>query len=396
MDAASLSPEDLERLSVYRSDKSKAGPNSRYLGGEHHGGPAVERLAKKWQKFFKVKHAIPCNSATSGLLAACMAAGIGPRATVWTTPFSMSATAACAKVLGAHVKFIDIEGKRYGINHSILYEHVKSVLLHDYVGSGLDLPDALIVANILGHPAHLKEIKRWCDQHGVVMVEDNAQAPLATEDGVFAGTIGDIGVFSLNVHKHFQCGEGGVVVTNSDIFATRVYDAINHGELRSDDLDEILPVIGLNLRMTESTARMAWQQMNKAPQLVKSRRDLARNLSAEYTDDWVMLPPREDNGCVSSFYIWAGRMKPQYAEYRDEFVYLLRLKNAPFKAGYSPLLTKIFKSDDDCPVAEAVESELVTFETCAWDPTPSQIHHMGDIITWASREIIRGSLQKSA
>ena len=387
MDAASISPEDLEPLSVYRSDKSRAGWNSHYLGGEHVGGPAVERLARKWRKVFKVKHAIPCNSATSGLLAACMAVNVGPGSKVWTTPFSMSATAACAKVLGATVQFIDIEGARYGINPAVLDKKAA-----DFYGP----PSMIIVANILGHPAQLIKLKSWADLHGIAMIEDNAQSPFATEDWRLAGTVGDIGIFSLNIHKHFQCGEGGIVVTNSDVFATRVYDAINHGELRETHLDDAVRVTGLNLRMTEGTAKLAWNQLNKAPELVKSRRDLAHNISAEYTDDWVMMPPKEDTGCISSFYIWAGRMKPQYAKYRDEFVYLLRLKNAPFKAGYSPLLTKIFKSSDDCPVAEAIESELVTFETCAWDPTPSQIHHMGDIITWASREIIRGSLQKSA
>lgn len=383
MAGSSLEPEVLEPLAPYRSSKSKEWPNSGYLGGRHIGGPAVERLANKWSRTFKVRHSIPCNSATSGLLAACMAARVGPGTTVLTTPFSMSATAACAKVLGADVRFVDIEGVRYGINPRIL---------DGYILDTSKKPQAIIVANILGHPAHLIQIKHWCEVNGVVMIEDNAQSPLATECGVFTGTVGHIGVFSLNIHKHFQCGEGGIVVTNNDTVATWVYDAINHGELR----DDYISIPGLNLRMTENTARLAWSQLIKAPELVKGRRDLARRLSDQYTDEWIMMPPKEDTGCISSFYIWAGRMKPQFSHLRDKFMSHLRAKNAPLKAGYSPLLTEIFKSDDYCPVARAVEDELVTFETCAWEPRPDQISRLGDIIKWASMETINGSVKKSA
>jgi perosamine synthetase len=375
MDGAAMIPNSLPPLHKYHSLQVSRGVTSGYLGGVHKGGFAVERLAKRWRKSFQVEHAIPCNSATSGLLAACMAAGVGPGSLVLTTPFSMSATAACAKVLGAEVRFVDIEDVRYGIDPTLL--------------SGYR-PKAIIVANILGHPAQLKHIKAWCDLNRIIMIEDNAQAPFATEGGAFTGTIGHIGVFSLNVHKHFQCGEGGVVVTNEKKFADLVYDAVNHGELS----DNLFRIPGLNLRMTEATAKTAWAQLCKGPQLVKGRRDLALALSDEVTDDCVIFPPKVDDGCTSSFYIWAARMRTQYARWRDNFVSLLQIKGAPFKAGYSPLLTKIFGSNDRCPVAEMVESRLVTFETCAWDPAPSQIKQIGDIFRWASNEIIAMDQQK--
>jgi perosamine synthetase len=382
MDGAAMIPNALPPLHKYHSLQVSRGVTSGYLGGVHKGGFAVERLANKWRKSFQVEHAIPCNSATSGLLAACMAAGVGPLSAVWTTPFSMSATAACARVLGANVSFIDIENIRYGIHPDGLEQHKAKL-------AGIT-PRAVIVANILGHPAYLREIREWCGRNHVTMIEDNAQAPFATENGRLTGTIGHIGVFSLNVHKHFQCGEGGVVVTNEPNFADRVYDAINHGELS----DNMFRIFGLNLRMTEDTARTAWTQLLKGPRLVKGRRDLAHALSEQVTEDCVITPPKEDTGCVSSFYIWAARMKPQYTHLRNEFVELLQSKQAPFKAGYSPLLTRIIKSNDECPMAETVESELVTFETCAWDPAPSQITQIGDIFRWASNEIIAMDHQK--
>jgi hypothetical protein len=63
------------------------------------------------------------------------------------------------------------------------------------------------------------------------MIEDNAQAPFAMQGDKYTGTIGHIGVFSLNIHKHMQTGEGGVVVTDNPYYLLRLEDAINHGEL---------------------------------------------------------------------------------------------------------------------------------------------------------------------
>jgi dTDP-4-amino-4,6-dideoxygalactose transaminase len=198
--------------------KALNAPLSGYLGGKPSTGYYINRLQDEWCKAFGVKHAIACNSATSGLLAACMAVGIGPGSVVWTTAYSMSATAACAKVLGATIVFIDIETTRFSLDITS-------------VPTG-PLPKCIIVTNLFGHPAYLTSIRSWCDCNNVCMIEDNAQGPFASEDGRYAGTIGHVGVFSMNIHKHLQCGEGGMIVTDNDDLALRLEDAINHGELR--------------------------------------------------------------------------------------------------------------------------------------------------------------------
>src|SRR5678816_1310485 len=74
-------------------------PFSGYLGGDHAGGYWIERLSDEWKSTFNCQYAVPCNSATSGLVAACLAVGIGPGDLVWAPAYTMSATASCAKVL---------------------------------------------------------------------------------------------------------------------------------------------------------------------------------------------------------------------------------------------------------------------------------------------------------
>src|SRR5215468_683302 len=83
---------------VAASEAVMTKPLSGYLGGEKHGGYYVERLEEAWADMFSVKHAIACNSATSGILIACMAVDVKGR-TVRTTPYTMSGTVAPATLL---------------------------------------------------------------------------------------------------------------------------------------------------------------------------------------------------------------------------------------------------------------------------------------------------------
>ena len=137
----------MEKLNL---EKALKRPLSGYLGGVHKGGYWVEKLTELWCGTFGCDYAVPCNSATSGLLAACMAAGVGPGDEVWVPNYTMSATAACAKVLGAKVKFVDIEPHRFSMTAS--YPFI------------LDAPPkAIIITHLFGHPAYLKGMRRVCD-----------------------------------------------------------------------------------------------------------------------------------------------------------------------------------------------------------------------------------------
>lgn len=337
-------------------------PLSGYLGGIRGGGYWIERLSAEWSEAFQVRYAIPCNSATSGLLAACIAVGISPGDEVWTTCYSMSATAACALHLGAEVKFMDIEIIRYGLWPIWYADHS---------------PKAIIVTNLFGHPAYLHDIKICCDRYNIPLIEDNAQAPFAMENNQYTGTIGDIGVFSLNVHKHIQAGEGGVVVTNNEILANKIHRAINHGELDADN-----PLIGLNLRMTETTAAIACAQLAKAEKIIEGRRQLAYELTDMVKDIPWIKPPIEDEGCKSVYYLWTPRIIDGD---RNSFVKELQDQGFPIRAGYSPLLTRVFNSDDPCPVAEKIEDEeIAVFEVCTYDPTAKELRRMREIIKAAT------------
>lgn len=346
-----------ERAYILRSLKR---PLSGYLGGVPQGGYWIERLQSEWRETFGCQYAIACNSATSGLLAACMAIGIGPGDIVWTTAYTMSATAACAKVLGAHIAFIDIEPLRFSMNLNTSRPRT-------------GLPKCIIVANLFGHPAYLANIRSWCDSNNVWMIEDNAQAPFAKEGKKYTGTIGHIGVFSLNVHKHLQSGEGGVIVTDDEHFSIRLAGSINHGELSHDYIGA-----GLNLRMTEPIAAIACAQLKKAKRIINSRRELALQLTDMVSDIPFIRPPVEDIDCFHVYYVWAALIEN---DNRTQFVHHLKRRGVPMNAGYATPLNLLFQSGTICPVAERLHTKcLITFEICAYDPKIQHLIRMHEIM----------------
>jgi dTDP-4-amino-4,6-dideoxygalactose transaminase len=349
-------------------------PLSGYVGGHPTQGYWVKKLAEDWGRAFGVHHAIPCNSATSGLLAACMAAGIGPGDEVWVSTYTMSATAAAPMMLGAIVHFTDIDPKFFCMMPP-----------KDYVGT---LPKAIIVTNLFGCAAALPELRQFCNMFNIILIEDNAQAPFATIDGRLTGTIGHMGVFSLNIHKHMQCGEGGVVVTNVSVLADRLEGAINHGELNPQCVDPIRHS-GLNLRMVEVSAAIACAQLKRGIDLVQSRIDLAEAISDIFNGVQFVDSPVKRTNEVHAYYLWAGKIKGDNArDIRGRFVTALTERGVPFRAGYSPPLHRLFREDVILPVAEDMEdNRLFTFEVCAYDLKSHHLSRMRDIILEEAEKI---------
>ena len=94
----------------------------------------------------------------------------------------------------------------------------------------------------------------------------------------FAGTLGDIGGFSLNRHKHIQTGEGGVLVTNDKKIAERCRLIRNHAECIIDEKSNSSNMIGSNYRMGEIEAAIGIMQLKKLKKIIKSRQKKLRKL----------------------------------------------------------------------------------------------------------------------
>ena len=250
----------------------RSGILSKFLGcweDDFYGGPQVRALEEEWAAYYKIKNAVSVNSATSALYCAVGALGIEPGDEVIVSPYTMCASATAPLIYGAIPVFADIEEKYYCLDPESVEQRITS------------RTKAIIVVNIFGQPHDAKKIREIADKHGLKIIEDNAQAPGAMYDGKYAGTFGDIGIFSLNYHKHIHCGEGGIAVTNDDDLAERMKLIRNHAEAVVDDKghDDFVNMVGFNLRMTEIEAAISRQQLKKLKGLVEARIENVNYLS---------------------------------------------------------------------------------------------------------------------
>lgn len=137
------------------------------------------------------------------------------------------------------------------------------------------------------------------------MIEDCAQAPYAKYKNKFAGTLGDIGVYSLNYHKHIHTGEGGVLVTNDDNLAERMRLIRNHAEAVVEDkgTDNIVNMVGQNYRLTELQAAIGREQLKKLKKLVEERVINCDYLGRELSKINGIRSPKIRDGATHTYYV---------------------------------------------------------------------------------------------
>lgn len=263
----SMGPEEaLAAKSVVES-----GVLSKFLGrwGEDfYGGPKVRELERNWANHFGVKHAITVNSWTSGLVAAVGAIGIEPGDEVIVTPWTMCASATAILHWNAIPVFADIDPVTYCIDPASIEANVSPYT------------KAIMTVDIGGQSADMDRINTIAKKHGLKVISDTAQAPGALYKGKFAGTLADVGGYSLNYHKHIHTGEGGVLVTNDDAIAEKLCLIRNHAEavVLDKGVTNLSNMIGHNLRLGEIECAIGIEQLKKLDKILKTRQRAADRL----------------------------------------------------------------------------------------------------------------------
>ena len=277
----------------------KSGKLSTYLGAWHddfYGGTEVQNLEKEWAEYFNVKHAISVNSATSGLYAAVGAIGINPGDEVIVSAYTMSASATAILIYGGIPVFADIEEDYYCLDVASIKEKITSKT------------KAIMVVDIFGQPYDADAINALAKEYGLKVIEDAAQAPNAKYGEKYAGTLGDIGVFSLNYHKHIHCGEGGIIVTDDDELAFKLQLIRNHAEAvigtkGYENKNELINMVGFNYRMTEIEAAISREQLKKLPNLYEERSKNVEYLNNRFSEIPAIKRNKVRKNTTHAFYV---------------------------------------------------------------------------------------------
>tara|TARA_Y100001970_G_C14159143_1_gene817458 strand:+ start:63 stop:1364 length:1302 start_codon:yes stop_codon:yes gene_type:complete len=338
---------------------------------EFYGGSEVKKLEKNWSKFFKVKHSISMNSATSGLIAAIGALDIQPGDEVIIPPTTMTASAAAILFYNAIPVFVDICPNTFCIDVDKIEKAITKKT------------KAILVVNIYGHTANWSKINKIAKKYNLKTIEDAAQTAGGFYGKKHSGTLGDIGVFSLNRHKTIQCGEGGVCVTNDDNLCERLQLIRNHAEavVKNKKTKNLSNLIGYNFRMTEIEAAIANEQLKKLKKILNTRINICRKIIDEFMKFDGFTPPQKKYCSANKipmkhtfYYLTFLYDRNKFKLSRDVFVKAMNKEGIPLElGGYEPLYNqpvyknkiafgknhfpfslnkKIMYKKGSCPVAE--------------------------------------------
>jgi len=218
-----------------------------------------------------VKYAYACNSGSAAVHVAIAAINPNPGDEIVTTSITDMGALTPIIFQGAIPVFADVCPKTLNVTA----ETIEKVLS--------EKTKAIIVTHLFGNPCEMKAIMELADSKNIPVIEDTAQSFLATCDGKYAGTIGKIGAFSFQQGKQMTTGEGGIVVTDDDEIARRMYLFINkawgYGDQNPDHY-----FASLNYRMTELQAAVAYQQLKKLDFSVSQRQKMAQLLDEKIAD----------------------------------------------------------------------------------------------------------------
>jgi dTDP-4-amino-4,6-dideoxygalactose transaminase len=274
-----------------------SGVLSQFIGAwdpDFYGGVQVREFERQWANYFDVKHAVTVNSATSGLIAAVGALGIEPGDEVIVSPWTMCASATAILMWNAIPVFADIESETYCLDPRSVEANITP---HTR---------AIMAVDIFGHSANMQALSAIARKHNLKIISDTAQAPGAYYKGKYAGTLADIGCFSLNYHKHIHTGEGGVLVTNDDHLAERLQLIRNHGEAVVEDkgVSDIVNIVGYNFRLGEIESAIGIEQLKKLQRLVGTRRHIADRLTRGLAGFPGLRTPQVVADCTHAYYVY--------------------------------------------------------------------------------------------
>lgn len=301
----------------------KSGTFSRFLGCWHEdffGGKQVQALEKEWAEFFQVKHAIAVNSATSALYCAVGAIGTEPFDEIIVSPYTMCASATAPLIYNAIPVFADVEPDCFCLD------------VNDIEKKITDKTKAIIVVDILGQPYNVEKINALAKKHNLKVIEDCAQAPYAKFNGKFAGTLGDIGIYSLNYHKHIHSGEGGILVTNDDELVNKLRLIRNHAEavVEAKGETDFVNMVGFNYRMTEIEAAICREQVKKLPNLIEERIKNIEYLEKELSRIPCLKMPKVRENATHVYYQHAFLFDEKTAGvHRNKFVDAVKAELMP-------------------------------------------------------------------
>lgn len=263
-------------------------------------GPRTAQLEEKFAALCQTKYAVATSSGTSALHIALLAHGIGAGDEVITSPFTFFATVSSILYTGATPVFVDINDETFNLDPDLIEAAITP------------RTKAIMPVHLYGYTCDMTAIMKIAEKHGLVIVEDAAQAVGASLNGKMTGSFGT-GCFSLYATKNVMSVEGGIITTDDETIAKSCKLIRNHGMERRYYHDRL----GYNLRMTDLHAAIGLAQFERLEKFTEARTKNASLLNAKLSS---VITPTVKSGYKHVWHQYT--IKVQHRD-RDEAVKFL-------------------------------------------------------------------------
>ncbi|MHB8840888.1 MAG: UDP-4-amino-4,6-dideoxy-N-acetyl-beta-L-altrosamine transaminase [Candidatus Aquicultor sp.] len=333
-------------------------------------GPAIERFEHAVAEYCGATYAVAVTNGTAALHLACLAVGLAPGDTLWTSPNTFVASANCGLYCGADIDFVDIDARTYNMSTGALERKLAAAK------KAGKLPKVVVPVHFAGQSCEMDAIADLSQQYGFTVIEDACHAIGGRYRGAKVGACdySDMTVFSFHPVKLITTGEGGMVLTNRE----DLYDALirlrTHGITRNPDIMEGQSHgpwyyqqldLGFNYRMTDIQAALGASQLNRLDEFVQRRHALANRYNELLKDLPVMLPWRKPDS-NSAYHLYVIRLNHEViGKSRRQVFEALREANIGVNVHYIPVHTQPYYRNlgfnaGDFPEAEKYYSEAIS------------------------------------
>jgi dTDP-4-amino-4,6-dideoxygalactose transaminase len=237
-------------------------------------GPRTKAFEEALARYVGTPHAATVSSGTAALHLACRAAGLGPGDEVIVPAFTFVASASAPRYVGAEPVLCDVRSPQ---DFNLDVEDVARRIT--------TRTRAVIAVHFCGYPADILALRKLCDDHGLILIEDCAQAIGAHIDdsGRQVGTVGELGCFSFFSKKQLCVGEGGMVSTADEaldasirLFRSHAMTSSTWDRHRGHDPSYDVVDIGFNYRLDEPRAALGLSRLPRLDENITARRAIVR------------------------------------------------------------------------------------------------------------------------
>ena len=261
-------------------------------------GPKATEFERALADYAGVKHAVAVNSGTSALHLIVRSLGIGPGDEVITTPFSFIASTNCILFERARPVFVDIDPATLCIDPNLVEAAIT------------ERTKAILAVDVFGHPADWPALERIAERHGLLLIDDSAEALGSEIAGRRCGSFGDAGIFAFYPNKQITTGEGGMILTDDPNLASICRSMADQGRGDGGWLSHVR--LGYNYRLDELSAALGLSQLERIDEIIAARERVAGWYDEALSGIDGLILPRVAEGVRISRFVYVVRLDERF------------------------------------------------------------------------------------